>query len=357
MMLPVIANKERFSLVHAFLLKCLLLYCILCGRNALSIARWSQSFLSALYFFFWLPSRAASMCTFERVKTTLLPSLQSLRSSQRNSNIKFTARSCCRHLARRRLTSVVTVLEALAKLAFTLTSPQFPSQVAPHLTKTYTIPAPTTQVSTASLGLPPAMERLRPTTWPEGIDEAILKQKKISSHITVHAEYRRETYRREGATLINGIYRDTGCIVMVHWEQTKIKHFDVYAGAGSKKAVAILNTWIAQGSQKSKDSSAWAKTPAFNHAQWYQEQLEQMEDESLEYFLGPTPEVQEGAPVRPKVRIFDWPGKSQLTRNSRSRSTGPKTCSSKMSHPESHLAMRCKPWTTSESETRSSLPC
>ena len=82
-----------------------------------------------------------------------------------------------------------------------------------------------------------------------------------------------------------------------------IKRFDVYAGTGSKDAVATLNKWIARGDQKSRGSSAWAKTPAFNHDQWHQEQLELLEEERMEFFLGPIPDAQEGEPMRPKVGL------------------------------------------------------
>ena len=145
------------------------------------------------------------------------------------------------------------------------------------------------------------MERFRSFTWPEGIEESVLRQKKITCTIPVYAEHRRTTHRIEGTTLINNVYKDTGCIVVAHWDQSTIKRFDVFTGAGSKNAVAAINRWIARGDEKSKDSAAWAKTPAFNHAQWYREQLEQIEDEKMEFFLGPIPDVQEDEPVRPKV--------------------------------------------------------
>ncbi|KAF2631906.1 hypothetical protein BU25DRAFT_454288 [Macroventuria anomochaeta] len=150
------------------------------------------------------------------------------------------------------------------------------------------------------------MDRFRSFTWPDGIAESDLKQKKVSQIIPVHAEYRRTTHRREGATLINSVYKDTGCIVVAHWDQSTIKRFDVFVGAGSKSATAAINKWIARGDEKSTDAAAWAKTPAFNHAQWYQEELERQEEERMEYFLGPEPESQEGEPVRVKITM-SWP--------------------------------------------------
>lgn len=145
------------------------------------------------------------------------------------------------------------------------------------------------------------MERLRPISWPNDVDEATLKQKKISCTILVQREYQRTMRRREGAALVDNIYKDTGCIVVAHWEQSKIRRFDIYTGTGSKNAVAALNKWIDQVDQKSRGPSAWVKTPAFNHDQWHQEQLGLLEDERMEFFLGPIPDVQEGEPARSKV--------------------------------------------------------
>lgn len=147
------------------------------------------------------------------------------------------------------------------------------------------------------------MERLRPISYPNGVDESTLRQKKVYCTIPVNAEYKRETHRREGTILVDSVYNDTGCIVVAHWEQSTVKRFDVYAGAGSQSAVATINRWIARGEQKSKDSSAWAKTPAFNHAQWYQEELERREEERMEGFLGSVPDMREDEPVWPKVSI------------------------------------------------------
>jgi hypothetical protein len=146
-----------------------------------------------------------------------------------------------------------------------------------------------------------AMERFQPKSWPTGVEESVLGQKKVSYRIPVHAEYRRATHRREGAILIDSIYNDTGCIVVTYWDQSTIRRFDVYAGAGSKSAVAAVNKWIARGGRKSKESSVWANTPAFKQDQWCQDQLELREEETMELFLGPIPNMQEGEAIRPKV--------------------------------------------------------
>lgn len=144
---------------------------------------------------------------------------------------------------------------------------------------------------------------MRSFTWPDDIEESALRQKKVVQTIPVHTEFRRQTHRREIATLVNGIYKDTGGIIAAHWDQTEIRKFDVFVGAGSKGAITAINKWIARGDEKSRDAAAWARLPAFDHAKWYQEELERQEEERLQVFLGPEPEVEEGAPIRVKVRV------------------------------------------------------
>lgn len=140
------------------------------------------------------------------------------------------------------------------------------------------------------------MERFRKFNWPDGVDESVLRQKRVTCTIPVHGEHRRATHQNEGRTLINSVYRDTGCIIVAHWDQHVIKQFDVFAGPGSRNAIAAINKWIARGDERSKDSSAWAKTPAFDQEQWDQELLARMEDEQAEIYLGPMPDAQEGDP-------------------------------------------------------------
>ncbi|KAF3040941.1 hypothetical protein E8E12_007922 [Didymella heteroderae] len=145
-------------------------------------------------------------------------------------------------------------------------------------------------------------ERLRSFTWPNDIEEPALRQKKVIQTIPVHTEFRRPTHRREIATLVNSIYKDTGSIVAAHWSNNEIKRFDVFVGAGSKNAIAVVNNWIGRGDEKSKDAAAWAKLPAFDHTKWYQEELERQEEERRQLFLGPEPEHQEGEPI-----VVGWP--------------------------------------------------
>ncbi|OSS49695.1 hypothetical protein B5807_06148 [Epicoccum nigrum] len=150
------------------------------------------------------------------------------------------------------------------------------------------------------------MERNPKPSWPQGVPESDIKQKRIACKIPVHAEYRRPTHRREGETLVNSVYKETGCIVVAHWQQQFIVGFEVLAGPNSNNAVAVINQWIAQGNEKSKDSSAWAKMPAFNIDGWYQQQLQQQDNERRERFLGPVPNVQEDEPERLKI-VVHWP--------------------------------------------------
>lgn len=148
------------------------------------------------------------------------------------------------------------------------------------------------------------MEAFRKRTWPDGIEGSVLAQKTVIRQIPVHAEHRRATHQAEGRTLVNSIYGDTGCIVVAHWDQQSIKCFDVFAGPGSVNAIAAINKWVARGDEKSRESSAWAKMPAFNQEQWLQEQLERIEDEQTDMYLGPVPEAQNDESMRSTVKCF-----------------------------------------------------
>ena len=104
--------------------------------------------------------------------------------------------------------------------------------------------------------------------------------------------------------MANSVYKDTGCIVVAHWQQQFIVGFDVLTGPNSSNAVASINQWIAQGNEKSKESSAWAKMHAFKFDNWYQQQLQQQDNELRERFTKPVPDVQEDEPERLKVRFL-----------------------------------------------------
>lgn len=148
------------------------------------------------------------------------------------------------------------------------------------------------------------MEAYPRSSWPRGLTLSDIKSRPISNTIHVHQEFRRSTHHREGDNLINSVYKETGCIVVAHWEQRSIKRFDVFGGSNCSNAVAAINKWIARANEKSTDAAAWAKMPAFNHDEWYQEILQQEEEEHSERFLGPVPAVQEGEPMRQKVTFL-----------------------------------------------------
>jgi hypothetical protein len=148
------------------------------------------------------------------------------------------------------------------------------------------------------------MESYPMKSWPQGVLESDIKQKKVACKIPVQPEYRRPTHRREGDTLVNSVYKDTGCIVVAHWQQQYIAGFEVLASPNSSNAVAAINHWIARGNEKSKESSAWAKMRAFNVDDWYQQQLQQQDNERRERFLGPVPNAQEDEPERLTVKFL-----------------------------------------------------
>ena len=150
------------------------------------------------------------------------------------------------------------------------------------------------------------MDRYPKLSWPQGVLKTDLNQKKVACTIPVHLEYRRPTHPREGDTLVNSVYKDTGCIVVAHWQQQSIDHFDVYPGSNHSNAVAAINRWIARGNEKSAESSAWAKMRAFNFDDWYQQRLQQQDNELRLRFLGPVPDVQEDEPERQKVKFLRY---------------------------------------------------
>lgn len=129
-----------------------------------------------------------------------------------------------------------------------------------------------------------------------------LTGRKPNKTIPVPSEFRRDTHARERDVLVNDIKVKTDCQLVPHWEQGKICRFDIYGpSAGVEKAVALINKWISNAHVKSKDSSAWAKLPAFDVDDWYYEKVAEMEGERKKMFLGPKPDRPEGAAQLPNV--------------------------------------------------------
>ncbi|KAF1840783.1 uncharacterized protein K460DRAFT_321268, partial [Cucurbitaria berberidis CBS 394.84] len=130
------------------------------------------------------------------------------------------------------------------------------------------------------------------------------KPKKI---VPVPPEFRRITHAAERDMLVNDVKIKTDCLVTPHWNQGKIFQFDIYgSGAGLENAIAHLNHWISNAHVKSKDSSAWGKTPAFNPNQWYYDRVAELEGDRKQVFKGPAPTFPQDAPKLPSV-IVDWP--------------------------------------------------
>ncbi|KAH7385604.1 hypothetical protein BKA66DRAFT_583220 [Pyrenochaeta sp. MPI-SDFR-AT-0127] len=126
------------------------------------------------------------------------------------------------------------------------------------------------------------------------VDTHTLIGKKPNKIIPVPPELRRHTVARERDTLVNDIKINTGCSVDSHWEHGKISQFDIYGpGASVDIAVRQINHWISRVHAKSKESSAWAKTPAFDSNRWYYEEVEEKERDRKQVFKGPAPNTLE----------------------------------------------------------------
>ncbi|KAG9186830.1 hypothetical protein G6011_09938 [Alternaria panax] len=125
--------------------------------------------------------------------------------------------------------------------------------------------------------------------------------------IPVPQEFRRLTHARERDNIVNDVNISTGCVVIPQWDDGRIYQFGIAGGgAGLEKAVRYINQWISNAHVKSKDSSAWAKMPAFDPNKWYYEQVEEMERQRKETFRGMAPKVSEGETPLQRF-IMHWP--------------------------------------------------
>ena len=129
------------------------------------------------------------------------------------------------------------------------------------------------------------------------MDQNALKGKRPSRVLPVPPEFRRPSRVRERDTLVNDVNLKTGCTILPHWEYQRgqdggiISHFDIFgAGAGLERATQYIQKWIANAPGRSKESSAWAKMPAFDANKWYYEQLEALENERKQIFKGAPPQ-------------------------------------------------------------------
>ncbi|KAI4707774.1 hypothetical protein J4E89_007402 [Alternaria sp. Ai002NY15] len=125
--------------------------------------------------------------------------------------------------------------------------------------------------------------------------------------IPVPPEYRRLTHTTERELIVNEIKINTGCDVIPKWDAGYITQFAIAGqGAGVEKAVRYINHWISNAHIKSKDSSSWAKTPAFDHNKWYYDSIEERERQRKEEFKGKAPEVSKGEMPLASI-IVCWP--------------------------------------------------
>ncbi|KAI4616063.1 hypothetical protein J4E83_006733 [Alternaria metachromatica] len=125
--------------------------------------------------------------------------------------------------------------------------------------------------------------------------------------IPVPPEYRRLTHTTERELIVNEIKINTGCDVIPKWDAGYITQFAIAGqGAGLEKAVRYINHWISNAHIKSKDSSSWAKTPAFDHNKWYYDSIEERERQRKDEFKGKAPEVSKGEMPLASI-IVCWP--------------------------------------------------
>jgi hypothetical protein len=125
--------------------------------------------------------------------------------------------------------------------------------------------------------------------------------------IPVPPEFRRPTHASERELIVNEIKVNTGCTVTPQWDGGKIYQFGIFgAGAGLEQAIRYINQWISKAHIKSKDSSSWAKTPAFDQNKWYYDFVEGLERQRKDVFKGKAPEVPAGEMPLQSICVI-WP--------------------------------------------------
>ncbi|EMD91375.1 hypothetical protein COCC4DRAFT_57592 [Bipolaris maydis ATCC 48331] len=123
------------------------------------------------------------------------------------------------------------------------------------------------------------------------VDHNAFKGKKPNKVISVPVGFRRSTYAREREQIVSDVKVSTGCAVIPHWSYRRdqnesiIYQFDIFGtGTALEKAVRHINQWISKAQTKTKDSSAWAKTPAFDPNKWYYEQVDDLKQRHKQSF-------------------------------------------------------------------------
>ncbi|KAF2637096.1 hypothetical protein P280DRAFT_458889 [Massarina eburnea CBS 473.64] len=116
--------------------------------------------------------------------------------------------------------------------------------------------------------------------------------RKPSQVIIVPPEYRRDTTSAERERLIYTL-KQYGVELVPNWDvgsangQGPITRFLMFGtGSGLEKATVEINKWILSAKTKSKESTAWAKTPAYDVNKWWYEQVWEKEAARKEMFKG-----------------------------------------------------------------------
>lgn len=115
--------------------------------------------------------------------------------------------------------------------------------------------------------------------------------RKANKIVPIPPEFRRHTHSTERDLLVNDIFTKTNCTVVPVWDKGTIIRFDIHgSGAAGEQAVRLINEWMKKAHVISKDSSAWAKTPAFDVNGWYYDQIKEMEGDRKQKYKEPPPE-------------------------------------------------------------------
>ncbi|KAF1835518.1 hypothetical protein BDW02DRAFT_548101 [Decorospora gaudefroyi] len=134
-----------------------------------------------------------------------------------------------------------------------------------------------------------------------------LKGKKPNKSIPVPSEFRRDMHVRERDMLVDEIKNKTGCTITPQLDHGRIYQFGIFgAGAGLEKAVRHINDWISKAHNRTKDSSAWAKMPAFDAKKWYDNQIGEQVQQHKQIFRGPISEAPEGEEPVNQITVH-WP--------------------------------------------------
>ncbi|KAF1956384.1 hypothetical protein CC80DRAFT_593832 [Byssothecium circinans] len=130
--------------------------------------------------------------------------------------------------------------------------------------------------------------------------------RKPAQVINVPLEYRRATAFAEMERIAYTMKSEAGCEVDPKWDQGRITKFLIYGtGPNAEKAIGEINKWIMKAKTKSKESTAWAKTPAYDVNKWWYEQVWDKEAARKEMYKGPLPEDKDDS--HEHVIIVDWP--------------------------------------------------